>query len=253
MALVRRSATLGLVGGATLIAAGWLSGLSGMGQAHAQAPVQGRTVQSNQAVEARLRRVEQSARAALSLWKQIDALRREVQQLRNANERLANRLEKAERRLESVYQANARRSSAAETQAAEAKAATDAQDLEAQKAYQAGVDKVIAGEYEAAIRHFEGFLVDHSGSTYAAKAQYYMAESHYQRGNLEPALQAYQKMIVSYPTSKKVPESSLKIADILDEMGESGAAIEALRAVIRKYPGTSFESMARQRLTELGG
>jgi tol-pal system protein YbgF len=225
----------------------------GTNDVQAAAPVQGRSLQSNQALELRVRRVEQSARAALSLLKQIDALRREVQELRNANERLANRLDKAERRLENVYQANARKAQAAPDTAAQAAAAQSEQDLAAQTAYQSGVDKVIAGEYEAAISHFEGFMVTFANSQYAPKAQYYLAESQYQRGNLQPALQAYQKVIVSYPNSKKVPESSLKIADILDEMGESDAAMEALRAVIRNYPGTSFESMARQRLTELGG
>ncbi|MEM7404875.1 MAG: tol-pal system protein YbgF [Pseudomonadota bacterium] len=220
---------------------------------HAQAPVQGRSAQaSGQSIELRLRRVEQSARAALSLLKQIDALRREVQTLRNANERLTNRLEQAENRLETLTR---RRPAAAPAAPAADNGAGDESttDTAAQAQYEGAVDQLMAARYPDAIKSFTTFLQAHGDSRFAGKAQYFLAESHYQQGDVKSALAAYQQLLARFPNDSKVPESSLKIADLLDELGRTKEAISTLRAVVTNYPGTTFESLARQRLAELGG
>ncbi|MEM7504878.1 MAG: tol-pal system protein YbgF [Pseudomonadota bacterium] len=221
----------------------------------AQAPVQGRSAQGQgQSVELRLRRVEQSARAALSLLKQIDALRREVQTLRNANERLTNRLEQAENRLERLSKRRPAASAPATTPASNDGAGDeDAVDTAAQSQYEGAVDQLMAAKYPAAIKSFTTFLQEHGSSRFAGKAQYFLAESHYQQGDVKSALAAYQQLLARFPNDSKVPESSLKIADLLDELGRTNDAITTLRGVVTNYPGTTFESLARQRLAELGG
>lgn len=227
--------------------------------AAAQAPVQGRQIQSqSSALELRLRRLEQSNRAALGLLKQIDALRREVQTLRNDNETLANRVDKAERRLESVARKQ-RKQQQASTNSAPATAAQPAPEPEvkiesnpdAQAAYQMAVDKLMAGEYASASKHFEALLVDHGEGAYASRAQYFLAESYYQQGQSKKALAAYRKLVGAYPNDPKVPESGLKIADLLEELGQRKDARITLEGIAKSYPGTSFASMAQQRLEEL--
>ena len=221
--------------------------------AAAQAPVQNRQIQTQASnLELRLRRLEQSNRAALGLLRQIDALRREVQNLRNENENLANRLDKAERRLESVARQRRQPAPAAPVQAAPAEPEVKVEtSSDAQAAYQAAVDKLMAGEYPSATKHFEAFLLDHGQSAYASRAQYFLAESHYQQGASKSALAAYRQLVEQYPNDPKVPESGLKIADLLEELGQRNEARSTLEGIAKNYPGTSFASMAQQRLEEL--
>ena len=246
---------------ATLLLAAAIVGVAGVMNASAQAPVQGRVIQntSRPSIEARLRRVEQSSRAALSLLKQIDALRREVQELRNANEQLTNRLELAEQRLERVARngntqpANPATSTTAGSASGNGTSAanTDGDDTAAQQQYEAAVEQLMAARYPQATKGFQDFLQSNGGSRYAGKAQYFLAESYYQQGKSRAALSAYQMLLSRYPNDPKVPESGLKIADLLDELGQRKDAINELKAVIKSYPDTSFESMAKQRLSEL--
>jgi len=222
----------------------------------AQAPVQGRQIKSQtNGLELRLRRLEQSNRAALGLLKQIDALRREVQRLRNDNETLANRLDKTERRLKSVARKQRKQqqmSTASPPAAAQQKSPVKIEtNPEAQAAYQTAVDKLMAGEYASASKHFEALLIDHGEGTYASRAQYFLAESYYQQGQSKNALAAYRKLVVLYPNDPKVPESGLKIADLLEELGQRKDARATLEGIAKSYPGTSFASMAQQRLEEL--
>ena len=227
----------------------------------AQAPVQGRQIKSqNSGLELRLRRLEQSNRAALGLLKQIDALRREVQRLRNDNETLANRLNKTERRLKSVARkqrkqqqvSTANPPAVAQQQTAQQKSPVKVEtNPQAQAAYQTAVDKLMAGEYASASKHFEALLIDHGEGTYASRAQYFLAESYYQQGQSKNALAAYRKLVVSYPNDPKVPESGLKIADLMEELGQRKDARATLEGIAKSYPGTSFASMAQQRLEEL--
>lgn len=227
--------------------------------AAAQAPVQNRQIQSqSSSLELRLRRLEQGNRAALGLLTEISALRREVQTLRNENEKLANRLEKTERRLEGVARKQEQQPSPvspAPTGEQIASAPEPEVKIEsnpdAQVAYQAAVDKLMAGEYADASKHFEALLSEHGEGAYASRAQYFLAESYYQQGQTNKALGAYRKLVEAYPNDPKVPESGLKIADLLDELGQRKEARSTLEGVARSYPGTSFASMAQQRLEEL--
>lgn len=227
----------------------------GLRTAAAQAPVQGRALQTApSSIELRLRRLEQSNKAALGLLKQIDGLRREVQSLRNENEKLANRLDKAERRLESVARNQAKAAAAKPAVAPDEAPAADVtieDSADAQQAYQAAVDKLLAGEYASASEHFEAFLKAHGNGSYGSRAQYFLAESYYQQGRGEQALDAYRKLIALYPNDPKVPESGLKSAYVLEELGKRDQARSTLEAIVKSYPGTSFASMAEQRLEEL--
>lgn len=229
--------------------------------AMAQAPVQGRQLQSqDSALELRLRRLEQSNRAALGLLKQISALRREVQTLRNDNETLANRVSKAERRLKIIARKQRKQQQASTTRApasAGQQAAAPEPEVkiesnpDAQAAYKSAVDKLMAGEYPSASKDFEALLANHGDGAYASRAQYFLAESYYQQGQSKNALAAYRKLVGGYPNDPKVPESGLKIADLLEELGQRKEARTTLEGIAKSYPGTSFASMAQQRLEEL--
>ena len=109
----------------------------------------------------------------------------------------------------------------------------------------------MAGNYASAVGAFEQFLSQHSASEYAGNARYWLAETYDQQERPNDALNTYAALIEAHPDHHKVPEASLKSAFILDEQGKRAEAVAALQNVLRNYPGSSVEPLARQRLAEI--
>ena len=105
----------------------------------------------------------------------------------------------------------------------------------------------MAGNYANAVGAFEQFLTQHANSQYAGNARYWLAETYYQQERADDALATYTALIETHPDHHKVPEASLKSAFILDEQGKRADAVAALQNVLRDYPGSSVEPLARQR------
>ena len=247
------------------------------------------TTAPQRSVEQRLRIIEQqlSSQALIAMMQDVRALRREVSALRGENQVLTNKLEKMtqtirelsgdmERRFqrigtaptssqpasgpqlaasnESGAPAAAPRANTATTATSTAPAPAAAQPSapgDAQNAYQGAVDKLMAGNYASAVGAFEQFLSQHSASEYAGNARYWLAETYDQQERPNDALNTYAALIEAHPDHHKVPEASLKSAFILDEQGKRAEAVAALQNVLRNYPGSSVEPLARQRLAEI--
>ncbi len=237
-------------------------------------------------VEQRLRIIEQqlSSQALIAMMQDVRALRREVSALRGENQVLSNKLEKMaqtvrelsgdmERRFQRIGTAPASsqpasgaqlagsnassapapapRSTTATSTAPAPAASEPSAPGDAQNAYQGAVDKLMAGNYASAVVAFEQFLSQHSGSEYAGNARYWLAETYDQQERPNDALNTYAALIETHPDHHKVPEASLKSAFILDEQGQRAEAVAALQNVLRNYPGSSVEPLARQRLAEI--
>ena len=237
-------------------------------------------------VEQRLRIIEQqlSSQALIAMMQDVRALRREVSALRGENQVLTNKLEKMtqtvrelsgdmERRFQRIGTARsssqpasgaqlaasnengapapAPRATTATSTAPAPAAAQPSAPGDAQNAYQVAVDKLMAGNYASAVGAFEQFLSQHSASEYAGNARYWLAETYDQQERPNDALNTYASLIEAHPDHHKVPEANLKSAFILDEQGKRAEAVAALQNVLRNYPGSSVEPLARQRLAEI--
>lgn len=224
-------------------------------------------------VEQRLSIVEQQLRSQtlINMLQEVRALRREVNALRGDNEVLNNRIDKLtqnvrdlsgdlERRLPSNATAGAAVSAPAGQpdvaqpatgSGATAGAAPVVSTGNPQEDYQGAVDQLMAGDYGGAVTAFEGFLTVHADSQYAGNAMYWLAETYYQQERTSDALAAYGQLVATHPSHAKVPEASLKSAFILDEQGKRQEAVTALQAILRDYPGSSVEPLARQRLADI--
>lgn len=244
---------------AVLVGAGLLACV---GAASAQAPVSGnRPPQGGGSLEQRVQRIEQvlGTQALLSLLQEVQGLRREVQSLRGENEVLDHKLEQMNQRMRELYVDLDQRLQRGGTGGAEGASsvggatgtASGGDALQSQQAYQAAVDQLMAGDYGTAVESFEAFLVDHGDSQYAGNATYWLAETYYQQGRSSEALDTYRRLGTEHPDNPKVADASLKSAFILDEQGQRAAAVEALQQVLRDYPGSSVEPLARQRLSDI--
>jgi tol-pal system protein YbgF len=228
-------------------------------------------------VEQRLRIIEQqlSSQALIAMMQDVRALRRESAALRGENQVLTNKLEKMaqtvrelssdmERRLQRIataspasaqpQQSGTETSTAtvsSNTAAGQPAAASSVSSGDAQEDYQGAVDQLMAGKYGSAVRAFEGFLKTHGDTEYSGNAMYWLAETYDQQERSEDALSAYGRLIENYPDHQKVPEASLKSAFILDDQGKRREAVQALQSVLRDYPKSSVEPLARQRLADI--
>ena len=120
-----------------------------------------------------------------------------------------------------------------------------------QQNYQAAFDLISARKYPEAAAAFEKFLTQFPTSPLADNAQYWLAETHYVRGQFQEALPAFRKVLEQYPQSAKLPDALLKVGYCQIEMGDRNAARTSLQEVMRQFPDTTAARLASQRLSAL--
>jgi tol-pal system protein YbgF len=116
------------------------------------------------------------------------------------------------------------------------------------RAYDAAYDLFKAGKYKEAISHFNQFIKNHSGSSLAPSAQYWIGNSYYALRDFKNAISNQEKLIKTYPDSSKAPDAMLNIASSQQEMNNRAAAKKTLDGLIARYPGSDAAAKARQRL-----
>jgi len=120
-----------------------------------------------------------------------------------------------------------------------------------QQNYQAAFDLISARKYAEAGAGFETFLQQFPTSPLADNAQYWLAETHYVRGQFAEALPAFRKVLEQYPQSAKLPDALLKVGYSQIELGDRNAARTTLQEVMRQFPDTTAARLASQRLSAL--
>jgi tol-pal system protein YbgF len=120
-----------------------------------------------------------------------------------------------------------------------------------QQNYQAAFELIQGRKYEEAGDAFAAFLTGFPTSPLADNAQYWLAETYYVRGQFQPALGEFQKVLDQYPQSAKMPDALLKVGYCQAELGNRDAARTALQQVVRQFPDTTAARLASQRLERL--
>ena len=120
-----------------------------------------------------------------------------------------------------------------------------------QQNYQAAFDLISARKYAEAGAGFETFLEQFPTSPLADNAQYWLAETHYVRGQFDEALPQFRKVLEQYPQSAKLPDALLKVGYCQIELGDRNAARTSLQEVMRQFPDTTAARLASQRLSSL--
>jgi tol-pal system protein YbgF len=118
--------------------------------------------------------------------------------------------------------------------------------------YSNALRDITSGKYELARGEFQDYLRYYGDTDLASNAQFYIGEIAYSQKKYEEAVQEYDKVINNYPKSFKLTPAHLKRGMALIELGQKNAGVKELRDIVRKYPGTPEERMARAKLKDLG-
>ena len=198
-------------------------------------------------LEARLIRIERviENQSLIQLASEVDMLRSEAMQLRgeietlryeteNSNKRQRDLYVDVDRRLQSIEQGQqpalapapppaaappstltpherAAEPPAGERAVASRAAAARARPARISRTTRPRSSSMQGRKYEEAGRAFAQFLAAFPQSPLADNAQYWLAETQYVRGQYQPALAEFQKVMDQYPQSAKLPDALLKV------------------------------------------
>jgi tol-pal system protein YbgF len=105
--------------------------------------------------------------------------------------------------------------------------------------YSQALNLVYARRFAEAERAFQSYLSDYPGGRYSPNARYWLGETYYARGNFASALAEFQRGVRDYPQSAKAPDCLLKAAYSQSKMGDGPGAMESLRVLLDRYPGSN--------------
>lgn len=116
--------------------------------------------------------------------------------------------------------------------------------------YLRAFESLKAGKYDAAISGFQGLLSRFPQGNFSDNAFYWMGEAQYVKRQYKPALESFSTLTERFPASTKVPDALFKAGLCQVELGQTEAAKALWRKVVKDYPGTNAEGLAKQRLAQ---
>ncbi len=118
--------------------------------------------------------------------------------------------------------------------------------------YSNGLRDITSGKYDLARSEFEDYLKYYADTDLASNAQFYLGEIFYKQKQYVDAVAAYDKVLTNYPKSFKLGPARLRKGMALIEIGQKTAGIRELREVVKRFPGSDEDRLARAKLKELG-
>ncbi|HEY6267135.1 MAG TPA: tol-pal system protein YbgF [Candidatus Acidoferrum sp.] len=118
--------------------------------------------------------------------------------------------------------------------------------------YSNGLRDITSGKYDLANSEFQDYLKYYGDTDLASNAQFYLGEISYKQKKYDEAVAAYDKVLTNYPKSFKLGPARLRKGMALIELGQKTAGVRELREVVRRYPGSDEDRLARAKLKELG-
>jgi len=106
--------------------------------------------------------------------------------------------------------------------------------------------------YELATQEFQDYLRYYGDTDLASNAQFYLGEVAFMQSKFQAALDAYNRVIETYPKSFKTASARMRKGFCLAELGQKASAVRELRAVVRLYPGTDEAKRSAAKLREMG-
>lgn len=110
---------------------------------------------------------------------------------------------------------------------------------EARAAFNAATGLMRKRKYVEAGEAFERIIRRYPKDPLAAKAQYWLGQSYYFRGQYEEAANAYLDGYRNHPNGSTAPDSLLKLGMTLERLGQPDEACLTFQEVESTYPGAS--------------
>ena len=183
----------------------------------------------------------------------IESLKQDMAKLRGQIEVLSNQTETLERRQKDLYvdlDNRLRRIEQTQTQIQDKMTQGERSAAAEKQAYEAALNQFKVGNYQLSITSFQNFMTNFSSSDLLPSAQYWIGNAYYAMRDYKAAIAAQQKVVRLWPENAKAPDALLNIASSQAENGQSAAARETLRTLVKKYPSSSAAEQAKQRLAQ---
>ncbi len=117
--------------------------------------------------------------------------------------------------------------------------------------YQEAFNLLMQRRYDEARPAFTAFLAKYPDGELSDNAQYWLAESYYVSRDYDTALPQFNKVVENFPHSSKVPDAMLKIGFIQGEQQEWEAARGTLEQLIQRYPSSTASQLAKKHLDRM--
>ena len=204
------------------------------------------------AIDARLGQLDSSGQnRVVDLAQLIESLKQDVAKLRGQIEVLSNQTETLERRQKDLYvdlDNRLRKLEQTQSQLQDKLSQGERSAAAEKQAYELALNQFKLGNYQLSITSFQNFMTNFASSELLPSAQYWIGNAYYAMRDYKSAIAAQQKVVKLWPENSKAPDALLNIASSQGELGQSPAARETLRALVKKYPSSPAAEQAKQRL-----
>ncbi|MEW5880819.1 MAG: tol-pal system protein YbgF [Pseudomonadota bacterium] len=204
--------------------------------------------QKDAELAARMERLEAASRAQLEFANTIDALKREIAQLRGQVEQLAHEVATLQKRNRDLYGDLDARLKKLEPTTVIVDGKQAVVDRSEQAAFDAALAQFRASDFKGAITSLQSFIARYPQSAYAAPAHYWLGNAYFALKDYKAAIAALQVVVERFHDSPRVPEALLTIAASQIELNDKKSARNTLSRIIKDYPDTEAAKLAKERL-----
>jgi tol-pal system protein YbgF len=207
-------------------------------------------------LDSRVARIDRvlSSQGLVQLSQRLDALQQQVRTQQGRIDELQNEnaaLRKEQRDLYADLDARVG-SGAPAAAAAEGTAATgQPAGGDEQARYDAAFAALKNREYAVAVDGFRGLAAAYPGGRLADNTQYWLGEAYYVTQEFDHAAASFQRVLDTWPDSRKAPDALLKLGYTQIEQKKLAAGRETLQQVVARYPDSDAAKLAAERLKKL--
>jgi tol-pal system protein YbgF len=124
--------------------------------------------------------------------------------------------------------------------------------LSADRSYTDAVRDLQTGKTDLARSEFQQYLTYFPNTELAPKAQYYLGEIDYNRGDFTNAVKNFDLVLEHYPENPKTADAHLMKGLALLKSNRRNNAVQEFRVLVSNYPHTDQARKALQQLRSLG-
>jgi tol-pal system protein YbgF len=123
--------------------------------------------------------------------------------------------------------------------------------VEPLRLYRSALAALRAGKHAPALAAFRRFLVRYPTHDYADNALYWIGECYYDLKEHRSAAREFRGVIERYPRGNKVPDAMLKLGFSYLAAGETATGRQVLESLRRAFPHHASSALATTRLAEV--
>ncbi len=204
-------------------------------------------------LDARVGRIDRIVenQSLVQLAQRVDALQNDVRTLNGRIEELQNANEGLRKQQRDLYADLDQRLKAPAPPAAEVAVPAGGPVGDEQGQYNRAFDSLKAGDYPAAVNAFRQLAASFPTGALADNTQYWLGEAYYVTRDYDHAAACFERVLATWPNSRKAPDALLKLGYTQFEQKRVSAARATLAQVVSRHPGTDAARLAAERLQKL--